>query len=80
MITTRTRDGPAGYGLLTTTNDAYLKMVANKLHEASSEKSYDSYHEVSFVLAFVQSLPYAADSVTTKYDEYPRFPFRNLGG
>jgi len=27
---------------------------------------------VSFVMAFVQSLPYTSDSVTTGYNEYPR--------
>jgi len=30
------------------------------------------------VLAFVQSLPYTSDSVTTGRDEYPRFPIETL--
>ena len=30
------------------------------------------------MLAFVQSLPYTSDSVTTGHDEYPRFPIETL--
>jgi Predicted periplasmic protein len=30
------------------------------------------------VIAFVQSLPYTSDSVTTGYDEYPRYPIETL--
>ncbi len=74
----RTRDGPAGYGFLTTTKDYYVNMLAQKLNETTSEMGYGSFDQVSFVLAFVQSLPYTSDSVTTQYDEYPRFPIETL--
>jgi hypothetical protein len=77
-VSTRLRYQASGYGLLTTTNDAYLQMVAEKLKEASSQEGYESYDEVSFVLAFIQSLPYTSDSVTSGYDEYPRFPLETL--
>jgi len=77
-VSTRTRNGLAGYGFLTTTNDNYLKMVAEKLQETASQQNYGSYDEVSFVLAFVQSLPYTSDSVTSGFDEYPRFPLETL--
>jgi Predicted periplasmic protein len=30
------------------------------------------------VIAFVQSLPYTSDNVTTGYDEYPRYPIETL--
>jgi hypothetical protein len=33
---------------------------------------------VSFILAFVQSLPYTSDNVTEGYNEYPRFPIETL--
>jgi hypothetical protein len=52
--------------------------MANKLHEAATQKGYEAFDEVSFILAFVQSLPYTSDSVTTRYDEYPRFPIETL--
>ena len=77
-VSTRVRNGLEGYGYLTTTNDYYLQMLADKLNETSAQMGYDSYDEVSFVLAFVQSLPYTSDSVTSGYDEYPRFPIETL--
>jgi hypothetical protein len=77
-VSTRLMYQSSGYGFLTTTNDAYLQMVAEKLQEASSQEGFESYDEVSFVLAFIQSLPYTSDSVTSGYDEYPRFPLETL--
>ncbi len=74
----RTRDGPAGYGFLTTTEDYYVKVLAQTLDKITTEQGYDAYDKVSFVLAFVQSLPYTSDSVTTGKDEYPRFPIETL--
>ena len=74
----RTGNGPEGYGFLTTTNDYYVVQIAEKLQEASDNEGYESFDEVSFVLAFVQSLDYTSDSVTTGYDEYPRFPLETL--
>jgi hypothetical protein len=77
-VSTRTGNGPAGYGFLTTTNDYYLQMVAKKLNETATKEEFEPYDAVSFVLAFVQSLPYTSDSVTSGYDEYPRFPIETL--
>ncbi len=75
---TRTRNGPEGYGYLTTTKDYYVQVLAQKLNETANNQGYDSYEKISFVLAFVQSLPYTSDNVTTGYDEYPRFPIETL--
>jgi hypothetical protein len=77
-VSTRVRNGLEGYGFLTTTNDYYLQALTKKLNETSAQMGYGSYDEVSFVLAFVQSLPYTSDSVTSGYDEYPRFPIETL--
>jgi len=77
-VSKRTQNGVGGYGFLATTRDSYVIMLANELHESATEKGYESYDEVSFILAFVQSLPYTSDSVTTGYDEYPRFPIETL--
>ena len=74
----RTHDGPAGYGFLTTTEDYYVKVLAQRLDKITNEQGYGAYDKVSFVLAFVQSLPYTSDSVTTGRDEYPRFPIETL--
>ncbi len=77
-VYSRTADGPAGYGYLTTTDDYYLKVLAQKLNETATQQGYTDFDKVSFVLAFVQSLPYTSDSVTTGRDEYPRFPIETL--
>ncbi len=77
-VTTKLLHQSSGYGFLTTTNDPYLQEVAAELKNASSQKGYDSYDEVSLALAFIQSLPYTSDSVNSKYDEYPRFPLETL--
>jgi len=74
----RLRDGPGGYGFLTTTDDYYVESVAEKLQEAADGEGYEPFEEVSFVLAFVQSLDYTSDNVTSGYDEYPRFPIETL--
>jgi hypothetical protein len=74
----RTWRGIGGYGFLTTTHDAYVRLVAEKLRDAAASQGYDTYDTVSFVLAFVQSLPYTSDSETSGYDEYPRFPIETL--
>jgi hypothetical protein len=68
----------AGYDFFVTTQDVYVQEMAGALHNASSQKGYGSYDEVSFLLAFVQCLPYTSDSTTTGYDEYPRFPIETL--
>jgi hypothetical protein len=75
-VSTRTQDGPAGYGFCTTTEDYYIQSLAEKLNETTT--GYSSYDQVSFVLAFVQSLPYTSDNVTEGYNEYPRFPIETL--
>jgi len=77
-VSTRTHDGPAGYGYLTTTQDSYVRMLAEKLNQTTTELGYNSYDQASFVLAFVQSLPYTSDNVTQGYNEYPRFPIETL--
>jgi hypothetical protein len=74
----RVSEGPAGYGFLTTSNDYYIKMLAQKLNDSAAQMAYGSFDKVSFVLAFVQSLPYATDDVTEGYNEYPRFPIETL--
>lgn len=54
------------------------KIYADYFTEYAEENNYDEWEKVSLALAFVQSLPYTSDSVTTGYDEYPRFPIETL--
>ncbi len=77
-VSTRTHNGPSGYGYLTTTQDYYMRLLAQKLNNTTTQLEYNSFDQVSFVLAFVQSLPYTSDNVTEGYNEYPRFPIETL--
>jgi hypothetical protein len=77
-VSTRTRSGPGGYGFCTTTDDSYIQSLANGLNQTVTQQGYGPYDQVSFVLAFVQSLPYTSDNVTEGYNEYPRFPIETL--
>jgi hypothetical protein len=74
----RTRNGIQGYGFLVTTHDSYIQSLTDKLTQISDENGFSEYEKVSFTLAFVQSLPYTSDDVTTGWDEYPRFPVETL--
>jgi hypothetical protein len=75
---TRIQNGVRGYGFLVTTHDSYIQSLTDKLTQISNENGFSEYEKVSFALAFVQSLPYTSDDVTTLWDEYPRFPIETL--
>jgi hypothetical protein len=59
-------------------DDDYIDLVVNKLRDCAKSEGYDEFQTVSFMAAFVQSLPYTVDAVTTSYDEYPRYPIETL--
>ena len=77
-VSNRIQYGPNGYGFCTTTKDHYVQSLAKELNDISNQLSYDTFDKVSLTLAFVQSLPYTSDTVTTGHDEYPRFPIETL--
>jgi len=74
----RTQIGLADFGFFTTTQDNYMQTLADKLNETATQLGYGSTDEINFVLAFVQSIPYAFDNVSTGYQDYPRFPVETL--
>jgi hypothetical protein len=59
-------------------DDAYIGSLVESIREAASSKGYSEYQIVEFATAFVQSLEYTEDSVTSPYDEYPRYPIETL--
>jgi hypothetical protein len=59
-------------------DDKQLESIVTKLQAGAQQKGYDAFKTVSFVAAFVQSLDYTSDSVTTEFDEYPRYPVETL--
>ena len=59
-------------------DDPYIDMLVEKITNAAQTKGFTVAQTVEFAAAFVQSLPYTVDSVTTPYDEYPRYPLETL--
>ncbi len=60
------------------TLDQPVVNLAWGLKNAAEYNEFDYYETVNFVLAFVQSLPYTHDDVTTGADEYPRYPIETI--
>ncbi|MFC1901363.1 hypothetical protein ACFLX3_00320 [Chloroflexota bacterium] len=59
-------------------DDRYIDTLGDKIKNAAKEKGFNTYETVEFAACFVQSLPYTLDSVTTPFDEYPRYPIETL--
>lgn len=59
-------------------DDEYLRTLIEKINFISISRDYTEMEKVNLVISFVQSLPYTYDSVTTPYDNYPRFPLETL--
>jgi len=59
-------------------DDEYIDTLIDKIEEVATNAGYDEMETVNFAVSFIQSLPYAVDSVTTSYDEYPRYPIETL--
>jgi hypothetical protein len=59
-------------------DDNYLNRVILEIERVSQEAGFSYLQEVELTAACVQSLPYTTDSVTTPYDEYPRYPIETL--
>jgi len=59
-------------------DDAWMEELANLFLDEAEKKGWDESYHIPFVLSFVQSMPYTSDSVTTGYDEYPRYPLETI--
>ncbi|MBN2073995.1 MAG: hypothetical protein JW762_00455 [Dehalococcoidales bacterium] len=59
-------------------DDEYIDSLSTKIKQAAELKGYDEFQTVEFATAFVQNLEYTNDSVTSTYDEYPRYPIETL--
>ena len=55
-----------------------VSIVTDLLTNISRQEGFSEYERVEFAIAFVQSLPYTYDNVTTPYDDYPRFPSETI--
>ena len=61
-----------------TKDDIYIDKMIQQINDAASDKGYNQAQKLNFVIAFIQNLPYTVDSVTTPYDEYPRYLIETL--
>jgi len=59
-------------------DDQSVEVIASTLLEMGRREGWTDDRILSFTLAFVQGLPYTSDSVTTGYNEYPRYPLETL--
>jgi hypothetical protein len=59
-------------------DDIQMNHLADIFNQEAKEKSWGEAETLTLVLSFVQSMPYTSDSVTTGYDEYPRYPVETI--
>jgi hypothetical protein len=59
-------------------DDEFLKGVVASFNKYALERGLSESEKINLMIAFVQSLPYTPDNVTTPYDEYPRYPVETL--
>lgn len=59
-------------------DDDIMSRLVAAINRAGEEGGFGEYEKVAFAVSFAQSLPYTVDSVTTPYDEYPRYPLETL--
>jgi len=65
-------------GPLSERDSIYIKHLVSQIEKAAKRRGLTPKEKVEFMVAFVQSLPYTPDDVTTRWDEYPRFPLETL--
>ena len=59
-------------------DDEYLSTILEEFDGIVLEEGYDENQRINLVVAFIQSLPYTTDDVSTGFDEYPRYPLETL--
>lgn len=59
-------------------DDELIEFLAETFKDLGKESGLSKEQIPGLAIAFVQSLPYTSDDVTTGFDEYPRFPYETL--
>jgi hypothetical protein len=59
-------------------DDAVIADLSASFRRQAVQQGWTLDETLSFVLSFVQSMPYTVDSTTTPFDEYPRYPLETL--
>jgi len=74
----RTRTREWGAYVSDSYDDDYIKALADEFEQYGEERGRSEREVIDDVIAFVQDLEYTTDSVTSGYDEYPRYPVETL--
>jgi hypothetical protein len=59
-------------------DDNYLVKLVKGFNDLALRYNLPESEKVNLMIAFVQSMPYVPDNVSTSYDEYPRYPIETL--
>lgn len=59
-------------------DDAYLAHLVKTFKDVKEQRGYTDRETVDLVIAFIQSLEYTTDLVSTGFDEYPKYPMETL--
>lgn len=60
------------------TTQSLFEGFCETVESIATDNGFDAAEKAAFVARFVQSLPYTLDSVSTGYDNYPRYPIETL--
>ena len=59
-------------------DDTFIELLVSEFERVAQAEGFSDFEKVALVTTFVQGLPYTPDSVSTPYDEYPRYPIETL--
>lgn len=59
-------------------DDDSLSSIASKLETDAASAGFSDRETVDYAIAFVQSMQYVPDNVSTPFDEYPKYPIETL--
>ncbi len=59
-------------------DDTYIDQLVQQIVNDAAKYGFTEIQKLNFTIAFIQSLPYTVDIVTTPYNEYPRYPIETL--
>lgn len=59
-------------------DDAFLTEMAYTIYHTAQEAGFTERETINYVIAFVQSLPYTVDKVSTPGNDYPKYPIETL--
>jgi predicted transglutaminase-like cysteine proteinase len=74
----RTRDRDYSFYATDSFDDKLITNFAKSINKLSQKNELSTLDELYLVVAFIQSLPYTTDSLTTGVGEYPRIPYETL--